>query len=269
MSKRVRISPLFVLPVAVLWYFVGGIWTICYLGALLCHELSHIYMARMLGMDSATLCLNGYGCKGEIQELDWCDAGRELPIALAGPLFNLSVAVVSAMLSQVLYYWYYPLMDFALCNLFLGGFNLLPFMPLDGGRVLRGIVCLGMSREKGTKICTRLSFIAGAVMIAVFAYYGYFGQYKIFLLIISAVIISGSLEERKKVSKYRLKVMTNENKLSSPKRVKRYAVSCEEDLKSALSYFREDCFNIVDLVTKDGKVQKTMTETELMRELLK
>ena len=92
MKSKLRINPLFLLPVAVLWYSLGWIWTAGYLGALFCHELSHVYIARQVGLDKASLHLGAFGCKAQLEGLDCCEAGRELPIALAGPVFNLFVA---------------------------------------------------------------------------------------------------------------------------------------------------------------------------------
>ena len=269
-SFAVKISPLFIIPCALLWFFCGWIWAGAYIFAIALHEFSHVYIARILGLDTARVCFNIYGCKAEMEGLDLCEISTELPVALAGPLFNLMAAFICVLLSQVFYFWYYPLMGFAIGNLMLGCFNLLPALPLDGGRALRSIVCAVLPRAKGTKICVNISMLIGALFISAFAYYAYYGQYKVFLGIIGFFIILGAASEMRKIGIYRLGVMSNRDKLSgSPKRVRRYAISCEDDLRTAVSLFRDDCFNVVDVVTEDGTIQKTMTEIELMKELLK
>lgn len=264
-----KISLLFIVPCFLLWLFCGGIWATSYILAIVFHELSHVYVARLMGLDTARVCLNIYGCKAEINGLDSCSIGTELPIALAGPLFNFMVAIICALLSQVLYFWYYPIMGIAVGNLLLGCFNMLPALPLDGGRALRSLLCTILPRGKGTKICVNISIIIGTSMLAAFGYYAYYRQYKVFLALLGIFIILGAISEQKKVSKYRLGIMMDTNRLNRPKQVRRYAISCEDDLRTALSYFRDDCFNVVDIVTKEGNIQKTMTEIELKKELLR
>lgn len=266
----IKIHVLFILPCFMLWLFCGPIIAVGYLTAIFFHELSHVRMARLLGLEHAIVHLNYYGCKGEIEGLDCCDIGTELPIAVAGPLFNLVLALILALLSQVLYFWYYPLMGFAVANLFLGCFNMLPALPMDGGRVLRSILCTFLSREKGTRVCVNISMSIGAAFIAAFAYFAYFGSYKAPLLVIGCFTIISARGELNNVCKYRYGAMDGRNKLKSrPKRVRRVAVSCEDDLKTALAMFKNDCFNIVDVVSEDGTIQKTITETQLARQLTK
>ncbi|HDN90804.1 MAG TPA: hypothetical protein ENG56_00405 [Candidatus Aenigmarchaeota archaeon] len=53
-------------------------------------------------------------------------------IAIAGPLANLILSILFALLLRISKIFFYPFQ----INLFLGIFNLLPFPPLDGSKVL-------------------------------------------------------------------------------------------------------------------------------------
>ena len=72
-------------------------------------------------------------------------------VALAGPLANLLMAIlwvmvlkftlVSGLKGGVAGDWLYAMAEIGIfINIILGAFNLLPIPPLDGGRVLRGLV---------------------------------------------------------------------------------------------------------------------------------
>lgn len=266
----IKINLLF-LPLCVVMYLIlGPMFALGYLCAIFLHEVFHVLMARALGFKDTYVVLSYYGCKGEIAGLDCCEMSSELPIAAAGPLFSLVCAVLFSLLSQVLYFWYYPIMGFAAANLVLGCFNLLPALPLDGGRILRSLVCAVLPREKGTRLCVNISIAIGIAFIAAFLYFAFYRQYKVFLVVIGLFIILGARSELRNLCKYRVGIMEHLDKLQArPRRIRRVAVSFEDDLKSAVSMFKDDCFNVVDVVTKDGKINRTLTEIELIKELTK
>lgn len=107
--------------------------------SVLVHELAHAVVARMYGLPVRRIVLYVLGGVSEI-EREAPTPGREFWIAFAGPLFSLLLAaggfglylfadprgVVGELLFQL---W--------VANLLVGVFNLLPGLPLDGGRLLR------------------------------------------------------------------------------------------------------------------------------------
>jgi Zn-dependent protease/CBS domain-containing protein len=115
---------------------------VLFFASLLAHELGHAVTARREGMelDGITLWLFGGVArfKGRFPS-----AGAELRIALAGPAVSLLIGVACSLLA-----WAVVLpggVDGVLAwvgyvNLILLVFNLLPALPLDGGRVLRALL---------------------------------------------------------------------------------------------------------------------------------
>lgn len=113
--------------------------------SLLLHELGHAIQARREGMeiDGITLWLFGGVArfKGEFPS-----AGAEFRIAIAGPLVTLVVGtacVLIAALAQPVEAIGAVAAWLGYINLFLLAFNLLPALPLDGGRVLRSALWAG------------------------------------------------------------------------------------------------------------------------------
>jgi Zn-dependent protease/CBS domain-containing protein len=110
--------------------------------SVLVHELSHSLVARGYGLPVRRILLYPLGGFSEI-EREPQTPGREFLVSAAGPALSLVLAaggygltrVVTAgtiggtLVSQLMW-----------ANLFVGVFNLLPGLPLDGGRMLRAVI---------------------------------------------------------------------------------------------------------------------------------
>lgn len=99
------------------------------LSAAALHELGHWLALRLCGAEVRGLQI---GLLGAVLETDCArlSYGRELAAVLAGPGTNLLCAWVLSRLGP-------PGLEAAVgAHLVLGGFNLLPLRPLDGGRAL-------------------------------------------------------------------------------------------------------------------------------------
>ena len=94
--------------------------------------------------------------------------GRELLTAAAGPVMNGLLFLLTAEK--------YPV--WALVNVVLMAYNLLPFYPLDGGRILRGILALILPPtcaeliERGIRICAFAALTVGAMYMTFFLHSG-------------------------------------------------------------------------------------------------
>src|SRR5947208_7508669 len=111
---------------------------ILFFGSLLLHELGHAIQARREGMQIDGITLWLFGGVARFKAM-FPNAGAEFRIALAGPLVTLvlsaTFAAVAALVPTSLAL-HGVLAWVAYVNLLLLVFNLIPALPLDGGRVL-------------------------------------------------------------------------------------------------------------------------------------
>jgi Zn-dependent protease len=153
------------------------------------HELGHAVTARLYGVQVRSITLWFLGGMAYITEMPR-RRGGEAVVALVGP-------IVSFAISGVLWVTLHAMSDaapgptflvayLALVNLLLGAFNLLPALPLDGGRVLRSLLALAMPHAKATRIAAGVSKVV-AVMLGI---YGLVGG-NMFLLFIAFFIFVG------------------------------------------------------------------------------
>ncbi|MBK9032566.1 MAG: site-2 protease family protein [Myxococcales bacterium] len=132
-------SFLALLAVAFLW--LGGLGGVIVVGvvfaSVLLHELGHAVVARRRGVAIGGIELSFLGGAAQMSQLPR-SATDEIAIALAGPAVSLALAGLGLGLGALTGSG--ALATFGWINLVLAVFNLIPALPMDGGRVLRALL---------------------------------------------------------------------------------------------------------------------------------
>ncbi|MDM7324392.1 MAG: site-2 protease family protein [Thermus sp.] len=124
--------------------------------SVLLHELGHALTARHFGIGTKRITLWLLGGVAQMEKIPR-EPQKELWIALAGPGVSFTLAlffslarVETGALGFLTHY-------LTLVNLMLGLFNLLPALPLDGGRVYRALLALRQPYLQATQKTLALS----------------------------------------------------------------------------------------------------------------
>jgi Zn-dependent protease len=120
-------------------YVVAAAFVVLLYVSVLLHELSHSLVARGFGLPVRRILLYPLGGFSEIEQ-EPPTPGREFLVSGAGPLLSLVLAAAGYGLILAIHPYGLPglLTDqLVWANLLVGIFNLLPGLPLDGGRMLR------------------------------------------------------------------------------------------------------------------------------------
>jgi Zn-dependent protease/CBS domain-containing protein len=142
---------------------MGIVATAAFFASLILHELGHAVQARREGIRTEGITLWLFGGVAKIAG-EFPSAGAELRIALAGPLVTLVIGSAALLATAV---WPQPgavrsvLAWLGYINVALLVFNLLPALPLDGGRVLRAIL---WARTRDLTLATHRATRIGAVL---------------------------------------------------------------------------------------------------------
>jgi Zn-dependent protease/CBS domain-containing protein len=173
------------------------------------HECGHMLAARRLGMipkavillplTGVTLYDESRAEKSQPAAVLW---KREIQLALVGPLVNLVLAALAAVVvtgvGRGADLWRWPLLQagnlpksLVGANLFLAVLNLMPAYPLDGGRILRAFFSRTLDSSAATRRAVSISnAIAMVLMVA-----GLFSDN--WLTMVGVIVFSAAqLEER-------------------------------------------------------------------------
>jgi Zn-dependent protease len=131
-------------------YLVAAAFVVLLYVSVLIHELSHSVVARGYGLPVRRIVLWPLGGVSEIDR-EAPTPGREFAIAAAGPALSLvlggigwglyqvaNTGIAGALIRQLVF-----------ANIIVGIFNLLPGLPLDGGRMLRAVIW-AITKKPGT-----------------------------------------------------------------------------------------------------------------------
>ncbi|HEX3030975.1 MAG TPA: site-2 protease family protein [Bacillota bacterium] len=148
---RVQLNPYF-LALLVL-YFLAGVLTkaLVVFGLVIYHELFHVLTAVRLGVRVTEIELLPFGGVARLDDILELRPAQEMKVAIAGPLANFLLLL--ALEGGEIYgiggpeLWEGDLIQYlSKANILMLAFNLIPALPLDGGRIYRAYLAprLGM-----------------------------------------------------------------------------------------------------------------------------
>ena len=190
-GRWVRITPGFLLTMAVMFWLDEGVGLLGW-GVLACvvHELGHLLVGAAVGGRPRWLSLSAVGLELNMEYPAGLSYGRELAVALAGPAVNLVTGGICAQFGNYL---------LAGVSFGLGLFNLMPVLPLDGGRALWCV----LSALFGAQTGERAADGAAGVLVGLLAGIGAAAavSYANFTLLLAAVWLFGLtlLRKREKI----------------------------------------------------------------------
>ncbi|MFG2280849.1 site-2 protease family protein [Streptomyces asoensis] len=123
-------------------YLVALFFAVAFYASVLVHELAHTIAALRFELPVRRIQLQFFGGVSEIEK-EAETPGREFWLAFVGPLLSLVLAGVFYLAMQPVERGTVPgvlLAGLMISNLIVAIFNLLPGLPLDGGRMLRAVV---------------------------------------------------------------------------------------------------------------------------------
>ncbi len=205
----IRVHLTFLLLLAFIWYVESSVqgayagfyslifWVLIFFCVFL-HELGHSLVAQSYGLKIASIILLPIGGVSQITEIPR-DPIKEVAITVAGPAVNFLIAGVlllfgkglfpSLRFSEISLQSGSIIVDLFWANVMLGLFNIVPAYPMDGGRILRGLIAM----KRGYLEATKLAADVGKVFAIGFIIIGFF--YNWWLILIGIFVFSSASSE--------------------------------------------------------------------------
>jgi len=175
----VEIKPSFLLLLALVFIAYGGligVFVVCLaFASVLLHELGHAVVARKLEVHVSGIELGFLGGAAKMEDMP-SRPNHEIAIAAAGPAVSVALAGLGLGLGALFGVELISMIGWI--NLVLAGFNLIPALPMDGGRILRAALGKRMSYVAATDLSVK---VARVVAIG-FGILGLMGAYQLLIL---------------------------------------------------------------------------------------
>lgn len=169
------------------------------------HEFGHILVARYYGIETKKITLSALGGMAMMESMPR-DPKQEFLISIAGPLVNGALALALCLVflltgnwdaitlekGALVYSWQSLPTHMFWINVVVGVFNLLPAIPMDGGRMLRSALTFPIGRYQATKISTMVAYFLASILF--FLSFKGFGP--MFLILPFFIFISAHAERQ-------------------------------------------------------------------------
>jgi Zn-dependent protease/CBS domain-containing protein len=155
------------LPVTSYWA-KGLLASLLFFVSILLHELGHSVVALKSGIAIRSITLFIFGGVARL-ERDPPDGRTELRMAAAGPAVSLVLAglfLAAGSLAPPGGTPWAVARYLSVINLVVAAFNLVPAFPLDGGRLLRGLLWKSMGKARATRVAARAGTLFAYFLIA-------------------------------------------------------------------------------------------------------
>jgi stage IV sporulation protein FB len=239
-------------------------------GIVFIHELGHVTMAKNFGWRVKEVQLMPFGGVAIVEESGNIPAHEELWVALAGPFQNVWMAGFAFIMMKFsggdLLWWGY----FLQANLLIGLFNMLPILPLDGGKVLVSLLSYRLCYYKTLHVCAwfSLTFSSGIVIYA-FVRVGSHGGVQLNLLMIGLFLIySNWMSFRNIPYQFRRFLISREGRtiehLAQGTSAQPILVGGHKEISAIVHMFMREKYHLIYILSKQGIIQKVLTEQRII-----
>lgn len=252
-----------------LFYFEVNVIAIIF--TIFIHEFFHGIGAILMNTKIKRLNIFLFGCVFNFDEFIGLDPKKESLICIMGPLGNI-LFVLTLKLCEKFFLGNNFINQLVSYNLYMAVFNLLPMLPLDGGRVLRAIFTYFFGFKLSTKIVLYITYSLSSIFMIISLYSFIVFNKGIIVVFIMAYIVKIALKEKERTSFNFINGLANRKKNIMKKKVlKAYIIVSLENVKvnRILNKLLPRRYHIIIIINKYGELVGSLSEEELIEGVFK
>lgn len=240
--------------------------------AVLWHELSHMLMAVGLGYKVKQIELLPFGAVARVDRLADAGATSEIMIAAAGPLASMGLAAFCYAVLPEADGWQEVLRFYGEVNLMLALFNLLPALPLDGGRILRALLSRRRDYRSATAIVVTISHAISCMLVVLTgAGYWLYNTINVTMLVAAVFLLCTARVENNLAGFRAMRILAGKKaELMDSGSMPTSHVTARESalICDIIRLFGPEEYYIVHIVDQDFKLCGALTETQVWEGLI-
>lgn len=261
---------LLIIPAIILLVALGmGDTLLCFIPALILHEWAHIITAAALGMMITQMELLPFGCAARLQ----CFAvsrSKEIIVAAAGPAANMIAASAVFFIDR----YAHPISvadKLIAANLTLAAINMLPALPLDGGRITRALFASFMGYKRATRITAIAGIFFASVILIMGIWSVFLDLFNPSFFIMAFFLCLAALKELKSAPYTLIRDFSGKRSCIDKRKtlhINRFAAMHTQTLGDIMREFEAGKYNIVTVLNKDMGVLCELSEQQVLDGML-
>ncbi len=237
------------------------------------HELGHAAAAKGFAWRITEIQLLPFGGVAVVEEHGSTPAWEEIVVALAGPLQN-GFMIIFALVMQRLGVWSDDWSDYFIqANIIIALFNLLPILPLDGGKVIQSLFSLWFNYYQTLRYGSWLSIMMSSIMILGACLHMNTVGIRFNLLMIGCFLLFSNIFQHRNLHYQFIRFLMN--------RAMRASSLCENGviavpivvkktsrIKEIIRLLKREQYHLIYIVNEQGAIQAVVPEQEIINRYL-
>lgn len=239
-------------------------WLALSYAALAVHELAHYIAANRLKIAHRGLVLQPFGITLRLADHCIAEPFDEILLCVAGPVANLCFAVcLWAAFDRENVYVQYLFWS----NLSLAAINLLPILPLDGGRICKAYLTARLGLVRAIRITEAVTwfFVLGVGLCSVLMLWQ--AHFNVSLMVLVAFLLFNMSAEKSNNQYLVMRQLAEYKRKLSSRRimpVRNLAAQTDTTAKEIAAHFSYDKYHIVHLFDESQCPVGSLTETQIV-----
>ncbi|NLM04646.1 MAG: hypothetical protein GX214_06470 [Clostridiales bacterium] len=266
-NTNIKISPMFI-PIFIISFHYNRFYELLIiLTIIFIHEISHSIVSIYYNMKIVEIEFFPFGAIAKTESFFELNPTKEIIISIAGPISNIIMLFMSILIKKIMSINSDLMIFFIQANLGIGLFNMLPILPLDGGRILRAYLNIKTDIKKSTHITVRIS----KIIILLMFFYSIFMNIKYnnrFFLSGVTIFLYFKVRQEKYMMDYTLiyQIIIKKKKLIRKGIMDVKCLTALENipLNNVFKRFSSSKYHLITVIDNKGRILGNISESEIL-----